>query len=108
MLIQILWEILIRDRLHYGGCAISWKATVQSTIALSTPEAEYMTITESDETIWLKDLLEEISAHDGSTTIFCDSRSAIHLAKNHIYHWRRKHIEVKYHFVRHVISKGIY
>ena len=30
-----------------GGCAINWKATLQTTIALSTTEAEYMTITEA-------------------------------------------------------------
>ncbi|KAG8496232.1 hypothetical protein CXB51_009224 [Gossypium anomalum] len=29
------------------GCAISWKATLQTTVALSTTEAEYMVITEA-------------------------------------------------------------
>ncbi|XP_071689078.1 secreted RxLR effector protein 161-like [Rutidosis leptorrhynchoides] len=29
-----------------GRCAISWKATLQSTVALSTTEAEYMAMTE--------------------------------------------------------------
>ena len=29
-----------------GGCAISWKAQLQSTVALSTTEAEYMAVTE--------------------------------------------------------------
>ena len=28
-----------------GGCAVSWKATLQHVVALSTTEAEYMTIT---------------------------------------------------------------
>ncbi|KAG8481596.1 hypothetical protein CXB51_026522 [Gossypium anomalum] len=38
-----------------GGCAISWKATLQTTVALSTTEAEYMAITEAcKEAIWLK------------------------------------------------------
>ncbi|KAG8482688.1 hypothetical protein CXB51_024472 [Gossypium anomalum] len=30
-----------------GGCAISWKATLQTTVVLSTTEAEYMAITEA-------------------------------------------------------------
>jgi hypothetical protein len=57
-----------------GGCAISWKTTLQSIIALSTMEAEYMTITEGVKvTIWFKDLFEEILAEIGSISIFCDS-----------------------------------
>ena len=30
-----------------GGCAVSWKACLQATIALSTTEAEYMVISEA-------------------------------------------------------------
>ena len=30
-----------------GGCVISWKATLQSTIALSTTKAEYMAFTKA-------------------------------------------------------------
>ena len=30
-----------------GGCAISWKTTLQSTVALSTTEAEYMAVAEA-------------------------------------------------------------
>ena len=32
--------------------------------------------------------------------LFCDSQSAIHLAKNHVFHARIKHIQLKYHFIR--------
>ncbi|KAG8502968.1 hypothetical protein CXB51_000803 [Gossypium anomalum] len=45
-----------------GGCAISWKATLQTTIALSTTEAEYKAITEAcKEAIWLKGLFSELN-----------------------------------------------
>ena len=45
-----------------GGCAISWKATFQSTIALSTIEAEYMVVTKAcKEALWLKGLFGELS-----------------------------------------------
>ena len=38
--------------------------------------------------------------------VFCDSQSAIHLATNHFYHNKTKHIDLKYHFVRQAISEG--
>ncbi|KAF3665269.1 Retrovirus-related Pol polyprotein from transposon TNT 1-94 [Capsicum annuum] len=45
-----------------GGCAICWKATLQTTVALSTTEAEYMAITEAfKEAIWLKGLFGALS-----------------------------------------------
>ena len=44
------------------GCAISWEATLQSAVALSTTEVEYMAVTEAcKEAIWLKGLFGELS-----------------------------------------------
>uniref|UniRef100_A0A3Q7EZJ0 Reverse transcriptase Ty1/copia-type domain-containing protein n=1 Tax=Solanum lycopersicum TaxID=4081 RepID=A0A3Q7EZJ0_SOLLC len=41
-----------------GGSVVSWKATLQPTVTLSTTEAEYMVLTEAaKEGIWLKGLL---------------------------------------------------
>ncbi|KAG8501095.1 hypothetical protein CXB51_003175 [Gossypium anomalum] len=55
------------------GCAISWKATLQTTVALSTSEAEYMAITEAcKEAIWLKGLLSELNEDLQISTLFCD------------------------------------
>jgi hypothetical protein len=38
--------------------------------------------------------------------VFCDSQSAIHLARNSTYHSKMKHIYVKYHFVKKVVDEG--
>ena len=57
--------------------------TLQSTVVLSTTEVEYMTVTEVEkETIWLRDLVEALNLHQGVTTMFCDSQSAIQLMKH--------------------------
>ena len=90
-----------------GGCAISWKAMLQATVALSTTEAEYMAITEAcKEAIWMKGLFGELSEDLQISTIFCDSQSAIFLTKDQMFHERTKHIDVRYHFVRDVIARG--
>uniref|UniRef100_A0A3Q7I521 Reverse transcriptase Ty1/copia-type domain-containing protein n=1 Tax=Solanum lycopersicum TaxID=4081 RepID=A0A3Q7I521_SOLLC len=51
-----------------ANAPVSWKSTLQSTVALSTTEAEYMAITEaSKEEIWLQGLLRElVEIFDGS------------------------------------------
>ena len=61
---------------------------------------------ECKETIWLKGFLGELGKVQDKVIIFCDSQSAIHLAKNLAYHSKTKHIEIKYHFVRRVIEEG--
>ena len=66
-----------------GGRAISWRASLQSIVALSTTEAEYIAIIEAmKEAIWLKDLLNEISEDFDLTTIYSDNQSAIFLTKD--------------------------
>ena len=86
---------------------VSWKSTLQSTVALSTTKAEYMAITEAvKEAIWLQGLLDDLGVGQKQVTVFCDSQSAIHLAKNQVYHARTKYIDVRYHFVREIIEEG--
>jgi hypothetical protein len=90
-----------------SGCAISWKATLQSTVALSTTKAEYMAAAEAvKEAIWLRGLVSDLGLQQDDTVVFCDSQSAIHLTKNQMYHERTKHIDVRYHFLREVVTQG--
>ncbi|KAG8491200.1 hypothetical protein CXB51_014356 [Gossypium anomalum] len=89
------------------GCAINWKATLQTTVALFTTEAEYMAIAEAcKKVIWLKGLFSELNEELQIGTVFCDSQSAIFLTKDQMFHERTKHIDVRYHFVRDIIAHG--
>ncbi|GMI79054.1 hypothetical protein HRI_001574700 [Hibiscus trionum] len=86
---------------------VSWRSTLQSTVALSTTEAEYMAVAEAvKEAIWLNGLLEDLGVVQSHISLYCDSQSAIHLAKNQVYHSRTKHIDVRYHFVREIFEEG--
>ena len=90
-----------------ANAPVSWKSTLQSTVALSTTEAEYMAVTEAvKEAIWLYGLLDELGIGHKYIKVHCDSQSAIHLAKNQVYHARTKHIDVRYHFVREILEEG--
>ena len=37
--------------------------------------------------------------------LYCDSQSAIHLAKNPAFHSKTKHIDLRYHWIRHVLEE---
>ena len=66
-----------------------------------------MAITEAvKEAIWLQGLLDDLGVGQKQVTVFCDSQSAIHLAKNQVYHARTKHIDVRYRFAREIIEEG--
>lgn len=39
-------------------------------------------------------------------TLHCDNQSALYLMRNPVHHERTKHTDIKYHFIREVISSG--
>ena len=71
------------------------------TVALVMIEATYMTAVEtSKEALWLRGLVETFAIIHDSVRVHYDDQSANHLAKNHMYHKRVKHIDVRYHKIR--------
>ena len=90
-----------------AGGAVSWVSKLQTVVALSTTEAEYMAATQAcKESVWIQRLLEELGHKQEKITLFCDSQSALHIARNPAFHSRTKHIGVQYHFVREVVEDG--
>ena len=79
---------------------VSWKATHQHFVALSTTKAEYMALTEAaKEGIWLRGLINDLRINQEYANIYCDNLSAICFAKDQVHHDRTKHIDVRYHFI---------
>nr|GEZ52047.1 retrovirus-related Pol polyprotein from transposon TNT 1-94 [Tanacetum cinerariifolium] len=71
----------------------------------SDKEAEHMALTEAvKEAIWLRGLLEELGVELNTVAVNCDNQGAIHLSQNHVFHYRTKHINVRYHFIREVLE----
>ncbi|KAI3791043.1 hypothetical protein L2E82_04591 [Cichorium intybus] len=90
-----------------GGTTISWMSRLQKSVAISTTEAEYMAIVEAaKELIWLKNFLSELGMQQEDCVLHCDNQSAVHLAKNPVFHSRTKHIQMRYHFIRELINDG--
>jgi hypothetical protein len=91
-----------------NGGAVSWACKKQEIVSLSTTESEYIAATHAaKEALWLRSLLTQIfGALRDPTTLFSDNQSAIALTQDHQYHARTKHIDVRFHFIRWVISEG--
>ncbi|KAK4386030.1 Retrovirus-related Pol polyprotein from transposon TNT 1-94 [Sesamum angolense] len=87
-----------------GGGSTYWRSTVQSIVALSITEAEYIAVAEAaEEALWLSGLAKELGVEQGRVQFHFDSQSAIYLAINQLCHARTKHIDVRYHKITKLI-----
>jgi len=60
------------------------------------------------EVTWLVSLLQELGvSHLKPVTLYCDNQSALHIARNSVFHERTKHIEVDCHFTREKVMEGL-
>jgi len=93
-----------------NGGAICWRSRLQSIVALSSTEAEYVGATPAvQEILWLRDLLCELGVTDSSPSLLnMDSRGAVSLTRGVGDSNRTKHIDIRHHFIRsHVEEKCI-
>lgn len=92
------------------GAAISWTSKQQATVALSTTDAEFISMTLAiQECIWLHRFSNEIRPqHLDALTLHCDNQGALKLGKNGSASSspRTKHIDVKEKFIREQLNEG--
>ena len=62
-------------------------------------------VEETKEIVWLRKILEDLQEKQvDSTPLLIDNTSTIKLAKNPEFHDRTKHINTKYHLIRHHVE----
>ncbi|TMC17118.1 MAG: hypothetical protein E6J34_19075 [Chloroflexi bacterium] len=104
------------DRKSYTGyifmiCngAVSWSTHKQSTVALSSMEAEYMALSDAArEALARKQFFHELRLPSGEkpVTLLSDSQSALDISENPAKYRQAKHIDIRYHAIRHYIHDG--
>jgi len=94
--------------LKLAGGLISWTSRAQKTIALSSTEAEYMALSDcSRQVVWMHTLLGELGYHLKAVPICGDNQGSIFIASNPITEKRSKHIDIRFHYIREVIDRGL-
>jgi hypothetical protein len=90
------------------GGAISWSCQKQHIIALSTAEAEFVSLTQATkEALWLSNLINEIfQPLKAPIKIFCDNQSAITIANGNQQRTRTKHFDIRLYFIRENIENN--
>ena len=92
-----------------AGGPIAWQSRLQTTVAVSSMEAEYMAaFAMVQEICWLRGVMFELGFElNEPTKVYMDSRSAIDLANNPVHHKRSKHISIKYHWLRQKTKRSV-
>lgn len=87
----------------YNGSPIAWSSRKQQTVALSSTEAEYVAASETTRQVeWERNVLRALlfTPTLPPTPLHIDNRTAIQLIGEDNTTDRRKHINIKYHYIR--------
>jgi hypothetical protein len=102
----------------YAGCPIIWASKMQTLVALSITEAEYIALSSAlREVIAVINLMNELKGRgfqltSATPTVICktfeDNQSCIEIATKHRTRPRTKHLSVRlHHFRSHILNKTI-
>jgi hypothetical protein len=91
-----------------NGGAISWQCKRGKTPAQSSCDAEYVAEgMAAQEICHIRNLLSELHLEpQDPIPLFSDSKSAIQITNNPVFHEWNKHVALKYHFSRHLQADG--
>nr|GFB66975.1 retrovirus-related Pol polyprotein from transposon TNT 1-94 [Tanacetum cinerariifolium] len=90
-----------------GEKLVSCSSKKQDCTALSTAEAEYVSLSACcAQVLWMRTQLTDYGFHFNKIPIYCDLKSAITISCNPVQHSRTKHIAFRYHFIKEHVEKG--
>ncbi len=82
-----------------------WNSRVQKSIALSSTEAEYMSLCDtSRQLVWICSLLSELGINLAPIPLCRDNQGSIFLSSNPVQEKWIKHIDLRHHYIHEVIS----
>ncbi|GJR71521.1 hypothetical protein Tco_0083886 [Tanacetum coccineum] len=90
-----------------GEKLVSWNLKKQDCTAMSTAEAEYVSLSACcAQVIWMRTQLLDYEYKYNRIPMYCDSKSAIAISCNPVQYSKTKHIDIRYHFIKEHVEMG--
>jgi hypothetical protein len=91
----------------FGWSLVSWSSKKQNSVVLSTAEEKYVaTGSYCVQLLWMRQTLKDYGYTMNHISLLYDNEGAIKIAYNPCEHFRTKHIDILYHFLRDHVIKG--
>nr|GEY55055.1 retrovirus-related Pol polyprotein from transposon TNT 1-94 [Tanacetum cinerariifolium] len=91
-----------------GDKLVSWSSKKQKSTTISTTETEYIAMSGCcAQILWMRSQLTDYGFDFNKIPLYCDNRSAIALCYNNVQHSRSKHIDIRQHFIREKVKRGV-
>nr|GEW26775.1 retrovirus-related Pol polyprotein from transposon TNT 1-94 [Tanacetum cinerariifolium] len=91
-----------------GRKLVIWSSKKQDYSPISIVEAEYVSLFAScAQVIWMRTQLLDYGYKYNWILMYCDSKSAISISCNPVQYSKTKHIDIRYHFIKEHVEKGI-
>nr|GEX15179.1 retrovirus-related Pol polyprotein from transposon TNT 1-94 [Tanacetum cinerariifolium] len=91
-----------------GDKLVSWSSKKKDCTSMSSAEVEDVSLSACcAQALWMKTQLTDYGFYFDKIPMYCDSKAAIAISCNPVQHSRTKHIDVRYHFIKEKVKKGI-
>nr|GEV25835.1 retrotransposon protein, putative, unclassified [Tanacetum cinerariifolium]GEZ81351.1 retrotransposon protein, putative, unclassified [Tanacetum cinerariifolium] len=101
-----------RPDLEFAICMcarlISWSSKRQKSVAISSTKAKYIALSGCcAQILWMRSQLTDYGLGFNKIPMYCDNKSASALCYNNVQHYRSKHIDIRYHFIKEHVENGV-
>nr|GEW30220.1 hypothetical protein [Tanacetum cinerariifolium] len=91
-----------------GDKLVSWSSKKQDCTLMSSVEVEYVSLFACcAQVLWMRTQLTYYGFYFDKISMYCDSKAAIAISCDPVQHSHTKHIDVRYHFIKKKVEKGI-
>nr|GEX42524.1 uncharacterized mitochondrial protein AtMg00810-like [Tanacetum cinerariifolium] len=91
-----------------GNKLVSWSSKKQDYSSMFSAEAEYVSLSACyAQVLWMRTQLTDYDFHFDKIPMYYDSKAAIASSCNLVQYSRTKHIDIRYHFIKEKVEKGI-